>query len=40
MLKVLPGCDLADVPMIVLTIDPASVVRKGDMGYFEMSKLA
>jgi ech hydrogenase subunit E len=22
MLKVLPGCDLADVPMIVLTIDP------------------
>jgi ech hydrogenase subunit E len=21
-LKVLPGCDLADVPMIVLTIDP------------------
>ena len=22
MLKILPGCDLADVPMIVLTIDP------------------
>jgi ech hydrogenase subunit E len=22
MLKVLPGCDLADVPVIVLTIDP------------------
>jgi ech hydrogenase subunit E len=21
-LQVLPGCDLADVPMIVLTIDP------------------
>jgi ech hydrogenase subunit E len=22
MLQVLPGCDLADVPIIVLTIDP------------------
>jgi hypothetical protein len=29
MVKCLQGCDLADVPMVVLTIDPASAVRKG-----------
>jgi len=36
MVKVLQGCDLADVPVLVLSIDPCISCTGVDMAYFTM----